>query len=420
MKKVFFVFSILVATTASFAQSRTEVDAVVNKFQHFYNLQQTDSIYEMLSDRSKGLLPLDKTKQTFAQVHSQLGEMKSYEFTKETDKLSYYKTGFANATVSLLVSLSDGNKLETFRFIPYKEDTAPREQSNIVLKTRTGNVFGSLTFPEGSKKVPVVLIIAGSGPTDRNCNSEAGGLKTDAYKLLADSLQHAGIAALRYDKRGVGESAGAAVSEDSTRFGDMVDDAVGFVKMLKKDARFSKIIIAGHSEGSLIGMIAAAKEKVAGFISIAGVAQRADKIIEKQLRAQSGTLAAQATIILDSLDAGHLVKSVDPALMSLFRPSIQPYMISWLKYDPAKEIKKLTIPILIIQGTTDIQVEVSEAEQLKKASPKATLKVIDGMNHPLKQAPEDREKNVATYNNPKLPLSPGLMPAILDFISKTK
>ena len=420
MKKTRLTLSILILATTAMAQSRTETDAVVTKFQGFYNRQQTDSIYDMLSDRSKGLLPLDKTRESFAQLHTQLGEMKSFEFTKEANKLSFYKTEFTNATVSLLVSLSAGNKLETFRFMPYKEDTVQREPSNIFLKTHTGNVFGSLTFPDGSGKVPVVLIIAGSGPTDRDGNSNAGGLKTDAYRLLADSLRQAGIACVRYDKRGVGESAGAIVSEDSIRFGDMVDDAIGFVKMLKKDARFSKIIIAGHSEGSLVGMVAAEKEKIAGFISIAGVAQRADKIIEKQLRSQSGTLAAQATIILDSLKAGQTVKSLDPMLTSLFRPSVQQYMISWLKYDPAAEIKKLTIPVLIIQGTTDIQVEVGEAELLKKAYPKATLKLIEGMNHPLKQAPEDREKNVATYSDPRLPLSPGLMPAILDFISKTK
>jgi hypothetical protein len=420
MKKITLFISVLALAITCKAQSREEVDAVVNRFRNFYNSEQTDSIYEMMSERSKGMLPLDKAKQIFTQTHAQLGELKSYEFTKEVEKLSCYKAEFANATLSLLVSLNDRNKMETFRFIAYKEDSTPKEQSNIFLKTRTGNVFGSLTLPEGTKKVPVVLIIAGSGPTDRNCNSDAGGMNTNAYKLLADSLQKAGIAAVRYDKRGVGESAGAAKSEDSTTFGDMVDDAVGFIKMLKKDARFSKIIIAGHSEGSLIGMIAAQREQVAGFISIAGIAQRADKVIEKQLRAQSGDLAAQATIILDSLDAGHKVKSVDPELYILFRPSIQPYMISWLKFAPAKEIKKLAIPVLIVQGTTDTQVDVSEAEQLKKAYPKATLKIIDGMNHPMKQAPEDRQKNAATYNNPKLPLSPGLMPAIVEFINTIK
>ena len=204
MKKITFIISVLAIAITCKAQSHAGVDAVVSKFRNFYNQQQTDSIYGMLSDRSKGLLSLDQTKKTFAQLHSQLGEMKSFEFSKEVDKLNFYKTEFANATLSLLVSLSDGNKLETFRFIPYKEDTTPRELSNIVLKTRTGDVYGSLTFPEGSQKVPVVLIIAGSGPTDRNGNSAAGGLKTDAYKLLADSLQQAGIAALRYDKRGVG------------------------------------------------------------------------------------------------------------------------------------------------------------------------------------------------------------------------
>ncbi len=420
MKKIALFFSVLAVAITCKAQSRTDLDAAVGRFQHFHNNRQTDSIYEMLSERSKGMMSLDKTKGVFAQIYKQLGDMKSYEFTKTVEGVTFYKTEFTHATVSLVVSLSKDNKLETFRFIPYKEDTLPKEQSNISLKTKAGEVFGTLTLPERDKKVPVVLIIAGSGPTDRNCNSEAGGLNTDAYKMVADSLRQAGIASLRYDKRGVGESAGAALSEDSTRFGDMVADAIGFVKMLNKDARFSKIIIAGHSEGSLIGMIAAEKEHVAGFISIAGAAQRADKIIEKQLRAKSGDLAAQATIILDSLDAGHLVKSIDPALAPLFRPSIQPYMISWLKYDPAKEIKKLTIPVLIIQGTTDMQVDASEAEQLKKAYPKATLKVIEGMNHPLKQAPEDRGKNAATYTNPKLPLSPGLMPSIIEFINSAK
>jgi hypothetical protein len=275
-------------------------------------------------------------------------------------------------------------------------------------------------MPDEKKKVPVVLIIAGSGPTDRNGNSDQGVLKANEYKMLADSLKLAGIACVRYDKRGIGESSTAMKSEDSIRFEDGIKDAEGFIKMLKADVRFSKVIVLGHSEGSLIGMIAARQEKAAAFISVAGIAQRADKIIEQQIRAQSGELAAQATIILDSLDKGYVVKDIDPSLTSLFRPSIQPYMISWLKYEPKQEIRKLTAPVLILQGTTDIQVNVEEAESLKKACPKATLKLITGMNHVLKQATEFYAENVATYSKPELPLSPGLMPAIDKFIKALK
>ncbi len=418
MKNIFLAIAATAICAPVFAQSHADVDAAVNKFQNFYNHQQSDSIYAMLSDRSKALMPLDKTRQTFTQLTSQLGQVQSYQFKKEEHGASYYKMVFAKATLSLIVSLDKQNRLESFRFNPYSEDTSSllKEKSNVVLQTKSGNIYGTLMMPQTGGKVPVVLLIAGSGPTDRSGNSEAGGLNTNTYKQIADSLYLAGIATLRYDKRGVGESVEATKSEDSTSFEDMVNDAASYIKLLKGDTRFSKIIVAGHSEGSLVGMLAARKEPVAGFISIAGIAQRADKIIEKQLRVQSAELATEAKIIFDSLNKGLMVKKVNPALLSLFRPSVQPYMISWLNYEPRQEIKKLTIPVLILQGTTDMQVEVNEADELKKARPGAKLKIIEGMNHPLKQSPADRAKNMATYKDPQLPLSPELIPAMVKFI----
>ncbi len=287
------------------------------------------------------------------------------------------------------------------------------------MKTDKGNIYGSLVTPPGINKVPVVLIIPGSGPTDRNGNNQYG-VKGNTYSMLADSLQKEGIASLRYDKRGIGASAAAMTREDSLTFDDMVNDAIGFTKMLKQYWRFSKVIILGHSEGSLIGIRVAEQEKVAGLISAAGIAQRADKIVEKQLKEQSKELSKKSKVLFDSLLDGYTVNVEDPALTPLFRNSVQNYIRSWLKYTPDEEIKKLQIPILILQGTNDIQVAVSEAEKLSKAAPGATLTVIDGMSHLLKQAPEDRVKNEATYSDPNLPLSPGLMPAIMKFINETK
>jgi pimeloyl-ACP methyl ester carboxylesterase len=236
------------------------------------------------------------------------------------------------------------------------------------------------------------------------------------YKMLADSLLLHGIASLRYDKRGVGESKAVVKSEASGKFEDLVDDAAGFIKMLKADHRFSKVIVLGHSEGSLIGMIAAGRTKSDAFISVAGPGERIDKIIERQLAAQSPQLAAEATVIFDSLGRGYAVQKPDQELLFLFRPSVQPYLMSWLRYDPREEIKKLAQPVMILQGATDIQVSIQDAQLLKKAKPDAVLKLVAGMNHILKQASADRQKNMATYSMPDLPLDAELVGDIAAFV----
>lgn len=408
------IFTLFFST--GFAQSRAELDLAVNKFQTLYNTKQHENIFNMFSERIKALMPVEKTKETMGQLYQQVGEMKSYTFTKQEEHLGFYKANFEKSALTMVVSVDKDNKLETFRFIPFKDEaTEPKEKSNIVFKSTTGDIFGTLQLPEGSKPMPVVLIIAGSGPTDRNGNQD--GVKTNAYKLLADALLKDGIATVRYDKRGIGESEGAMKAESKLSFDDMINDAIGFVRLLKNDKRFSSVIVLGHSEGSLIGMIAAYKEQVKGYVSVAGIAEKADKIIVRQLAAQSEELSLKAAFIMDSMSKGREVKNIDPELESLFRPSIQPYIASWIKYDPQAEIKKLSMPVMILQGTTDLQVEVDEAEKLKAAYPAATLKIIDGMNHILKSAPIDRDANIATYNNISLPLAPGVSEAVSGFIN---
>jgi len=419
MKKTFLLLLIcIVSAIGTQAQTKDDYNTATVNLKNYYNQLQTDSMYSMLSDRLKTLMPEDKMEDQFKQLYAQAGEIKACVFSKEEKGLYFYKTVFSNAILTMIISLTPDYKLSTFRFIPYQEDTTAviKEKSNFILKTATGDLYGTLAMPETTKKVPVVLIIAGSGPTDRNGNNKMG-VTCNAYKMLADSLQKAGIASVRYDKRGIGESSNALKDEESVTFEDMVKDAEGFATMLKEDKRFSSVFVMGHSEGSLIGMIISEKEKVAGYISLSGIAERADKIIEKQINTNSPALEKVAEVIFDSLDKGYKVKDIDSDLLTLFHPSIQPYLISWLKYEPKQEIKKLKIPVLIIQGTTDIQVSVDEAQALKKADPRATLKIIDGMNHILKQAPADRDQNIATYSEPSLPLSPGLMPAIIKFIN---
>ncbi|HUW05605.1 MAG TPA: alpha/beta fold hydrolase [Williamwhitmania sp.] len=293
-------------------------------------------------------------------------------------------------------------------------------QSAITLKTSTGDIFGTLTMPNSPKLVPVVLIVPGSGPTDRDCNSPLG-IHTNAYKMLAEGLAQRGIATLRFDKRGIGESKAAMTSESDLRFDTYINDVVGWISLLKTDKRFSKIIVLGHSEGSLLGMVAAERAKVAAFISIAGAGKPADEILQEQLKTKlPPQLMDESNKILDSLRAGKTVSNVSPALAPLYRQSVQPYMISWIKYNPTQEIAKLKIPVLIIQGTTDIQVSVEDAKLLSQAKPDAKLLIIDNMNHVMKEATADIQQNMATYKNPELPLKSGLVEDIASFIETKK
>ncbi|PZP48768.1 MAG: alpha/beta hydrolase [Pseudopedobacter saltans] len=288
-------------------------------------------------------------------------------------------------------------------------------ETPITLQTTTGKIYGTLTMPKTNQKIPVVLIVAGSGPTDRNCNSYAIGLNTNSYSQLAHELAKSDIASIRFDKRGIAESKDAGNEEKNLRFDMYINDANSWIELLRKDKRFSSIIVIGHSEGSLVGMVAG--KNANKFISLDGAGEPANLILKKQLKAQMPeAYFEKVSLSLDTLTSGDTLKYVDPNLMMLFRPSVQPYMISWFKYDPQKEIKKLTIPILIVQGNRDLQVTEDDAKLLKEANSKAKMVVIDSMNHVLKDVSNDKTENLKSYSNPDLPIDHILVQKIVSFI----
>lgn len=294
-----------------------------------------------------------------------------------------------------------------------KQDTF--KETNVTLKINIDQLYGTLTVPDGVKKCPVALIIAGSGPTDRNGNNPM--MKNNSLKMLAEALAKNGIASLRYDKRGIGESKASAVTESGLVFENYTEDAKSWINFLKQDKRFTQLTVIGHSEGSLIGMIAGGKANK--FISIAGAGEPADKLLKSQISSKSNKQIEDMTFpIIDSLKNGNTVKKVDPLLNSLFRASIQPYLISWFKYDPQAEIKKLTVPVLIIQGNNDLQVSVKDAENLSQANKNSELVIVDKMNHVMKIIDGDKQANMASYNNENLPISETLTNKIVSFIKK--
>ena len=293
---------------------------------------------------------------------------------------------------------------------------AASSETIVNLETETGTLEGTLLVPQDQKDAPVALIIAGSGPTDRDGNNAT--MKNNSLKMLATALQEHGIATLRYDKRGVGQSRQAAIAEEDLRFEHFIEDVKGWIAFLENDKRFGSIMIIGHSQGSLLGMIAAQGTDVEKFISMAGLGQSADLAIREQLASQPPFILEMASPILDQLAQGNTVSDVPPMLNSLFRPSMQQFLLSYIKYDPRKEIAKLDIPVLIIQGTTDIQVSEKDARMLAEANPHSQMSLIPGMNHVLKEADPDRMKNLQTYNQPDLPIMPELVDRIVVFVEE--
>jgi pimeloyl-ACP methyl ester carboxylesterase len=288
------------------------------------------------------------------------------------------------------------------------------EQATLV--TASGTLYGTALIPAGQASMPVVLMHAGSGPTDRDGNSKGMPGSNDSLKQLAEALARHGIASVRFDKRGIAASAAAGGAEADMRLEHYIGDAADWVRQLRKDKRFTRVVVAGHSEGSLIGMIAAHQAGADGYVSIAGVAEPADRILSVQLRPRlPPALFAESEAVLVSLKAGKPVPNPPAALAMLYRPSVQPYLISWFKYDPRKELAALSIPVLIAQGGADIQVPAAQAKLLAAAKPGAKLLVIGSMNHVLKTVgPTDAAQKEA-YSKPDTPLSGELVDAISEF-----
>lgn len=274
-------------------------------------------------------------------------------------------------------------------------------------------VDGTLLTPIIDGSQPLAIIIGGSGPTDRNGNQQM--MQNNSLKFLAEGLYNKGIATFRYDKRIVKQMKKGTVNESDIHFGDFIDDAVEVLKYFQKDKRFSKIYIIGHSQGSLVGMVAA-QEGADGFISIAGAGQEIDDVIVDQLAKQAPALIDNARTAFDDIRANGAAYNYHPALSSIFRKELQPFLFSWMQYDPQEELVKLNIPVFIINGDKDIQVETSEAELLKTTKPDAEFLIVPNMNHVLKKVEGNSLENSKTYNQYNLPVMPELINAVADFI----
>ena len=274
------------------------------------------------------------------------------------------------------------------------------------------SIHGTLLKSAESNSV-LSIIISGSGPTDRDGNNIS--LKSDYLKMLAEGLFENGISSYRYDKRGAGNSIGNIQSGNDIKFSDYINDVVSIINHFKDIKEYKQIVVIGHSEGALIGMIAS-KLIADSFISIAGAGEDYLSLIQRQLSVQPPYVKSMSDPIIEKLKNKELVDSVPPLLNSLLNKTVQNYLIDASSYDPKEEISKLDIPVLIVQGSNDIQIEIKDAQLLHNAATISRLEIIQGMNHVFRQAPENRLLNMQTYGNPELSIDDSLVNLIVDFI----
>ncbi len=288
------------------------------------------------------------------------------------------------------------------------------QDQSIRLSVPGGTLEGSLRVSHPSDS-SLVILVAGSGPTDRNGNQPQGGAAT--LQMLADSLEIHGVSTFRYDKRNIGQSTFDSIREEDLRFDSLVIDLGQWIAHYSTDGRFSKIVLAGHSEGALVATLAANRySDVDGLITLAGAGRTADSLIMIQLERQPEFVRVAADSLFRQIREGQEAQS-PPFLMALFRPSVQPYLRSWMMIHPAEEIAKVNVPVLVVQGGKDMQVFPEDADRLSGSSRHATLLSVEDMNHVLK-AVSDQADNIASYSESERPLHPDLIPGVIHWLNQ--
>jgi uncharacterized protein len=254
----------------------------------------------------------------------------------------------------------------------------------IELSTGWGKLSGTLLLPDGAGPWTGVLLVAGSGPTDRDGNNPLLPAPIDNLKRLAQALAARGIASLRYDKRGVGASIYPGLSEEALRFEHLVDDAVLLAALLAGRKDIARVVLVGHSEGALISALAAADAHASAVVSVAGAGSRASTLMRRQIEGNlPADLAGPALAALDALEQQQPVADVPDDLILLFRPTVQPYLMSWFRHDPPAVLADLQVPVLLVHGTADAQLGVEHARWLQAGKPEARLTIVPEMDHLL-------------------------------------
>ena len=343
-----------------------------------------------------------------------------------TDRLMR-ATPFAAAFVlaDAMVALAQPN--DANGTMPPPEPERAFSEREITAPGPSGPLNGTLTLPSEADAEPdadpIILIVPGSGPTDRDGNSPLG-IAAASYRMLAHALAERDIASVRIDKRGMHGSSEAVTDANAVTIADYADDVVAWtdaIRTVVPNGAERCIVLLGHSEGGLVALEAVPAVEPCGVVLIAVPGRPFGTILREQLAANpaNAPILDQADAAIASMERGERVDAgaLHPGLQPLFDPSIQGFLIDLASRDPARMAAPVDAPVLIVQGARDIQVAERDARALDGAAPASDLLVLADMNHVLKAVTDDRADNLASYADPDRPLAPSLADAIARFVA---
>ena len=235
------------------------------------------------------------------------------------------------------------------------------EEVTFVNAKAGATLAGTLTVPKGGAK-RVMIMVTGSGPENRD--EEVAYHKP--FAVIADRLARAGIATLRYDDRGVGNSVGGETKHTTSL--DVAEDAIAGIEWLRAQKRFKKVGLLGHSEGGLIAFMLAAQKKVDFIVSLAGPAVRGDSIMLYQARTSGNPFTKNITV---------------ENLRNMMKTNT--WVSYFMDYDPTDNIANTKCPVLALNGSKDCQVpadmNIPVLRRLLAKNKKAVVKEYEGLNH---------------------------------------
>ena len=303
-----------------------------------------------------------------------------------------------------------------------------------------GPLAGTLTLPDADRAAgddasragtiadgaPVVLIVPGSGPTDRDGNSPLG-IAAAPYRLLAEALAERGIASVRIDKRGMFGSAKAVPDPNDMTIEGYADDVLAWIEAigerLPSNGGMRCVVPLGHSEGGLVALAAMGRmSDPCGLVLVAAPGRPPGQTLREQLRVNpaNAPILDEAEGAITSLERGERVDegALHPALAPLFAADVQGFLIDAFGYDPLALVRDIAVPALVVQGGRDLQVGEADARALADAAPNGSLALVPDANHVLKSVDtDDPAANLATYADPAVPVAPEIVDAIEGFLT---
>ncbi|MAZ26308.1 MAG: alpha/beta hydrolase [Cytophagaceae bacterium] len=301
-------------------------------------------------------------------------------------------------------------------FISITTLTLAQECEETVIKVNQ-LIEGTLTLPQGNTFTdPLAIIIPGSGPTDRDGNQPA--MNNNSLKLLAQGLCKQGVSTFRYDKRILVLLRKSGFDESKINFDQFIDDAHDIAVYMAK-AGYTNISYVGHSQGALVAQLASLQDTIVNkMVLLEGAGRPIDQVVVDQINNTAPGLTENAKQAFEDIKTLGKSENYNPYLASIFRASVQPFMKSWMQYDPSELMEKINIPTLVVTGSKDLQVTKTEGDSLAAKNTLAQRLHIENMNHVLKEIKGDDLENSKSYAEGYRPVIPELINAIATFLKE--